>query len=108
MPTQHCSSYSNQITQSLPRVKDTPKTEITNCFIHRIQLKTVKSLKVIWCLGCLSSLSAQVIILTSELKETMVTRSRNHNILLVEGEVEETDQIKSGSHNLIFSSSNSH
>lgn len=48
-----------------PTATNTPKTEITNCFIHRIQLKTVKSLKVIWCLGCLSPLSAQMIILAS-------------------------------------------
>lgn len=76
--TLQCSSYSNQITQSLPEATNTPKTEITNYFIHRIQLKTVKSLKVIWSLGCLSSLSAQVIILVSELQEIIVMRGAGH------------------------------
>lgn len=42
LPTLQC-SFSQ--TASICRVT---KTEITNCFIHRIQLKTVKSLKVIW------------------------------------------------------------
>lgn len=74
VPTLQCSSYSNQITQSLPRVTNTPNSQITNCFIHRIQLKTVKSLKVIWCLGCLSLLSVQEIILASELQEILVMR----------------------------------
>lgn len=55
-----------------------PKTEITNCFIHRIQLKTVKSLKAIWCLlGCLSPLSAHVIIVPSELQEITVMRKHS-------------------------------
>lgn len=79
--TGKCASHSNKITLSSPRVTNTLKTEITICFIHRIQLKTVKSLKVIWCLRCLSPLSAQVIILASELQEISDDRSRNHNVL---------------------------
>lgn len=70
-----------------------PKTEITNCFIHRIQLKAVKSVKVIWCLGCLSALSAQVIILASELQEIMVMR---------EGRIIMYFQLKSVMRNNIF------
>ncbi len=80
--TGKCGSHSNKITLSSPRVTNTAKTEITICFIHRIQLKTVKSLKVIWCLGCLSPLSAQVIILASELQEIKSDdRSQNHHVL---------------------------
>lgn len=47
VPTLQCSPHLNHIAVSSPTVTNTPKSEITNCFIHRIQLKTVKSLKVI-------------------------------------------------------------
>lgn len=72
----------------LPKVTDTPKVEITNCFIHRIQLKTVKSPKVTWRFWFLSPLRAQVITLTSELQEILVKRGAR-NIFLVEGYVGE-------------------
>lgn len=71
----------------LPKVTNTPKVEIS-CFIHRIQLKTVKSPKVTWSLGCLSPLSAQVITLTSELQEILVKREAR-NIFSVERHIGE-------------------
>lgn len=104
----HCSRYSNQISQFLPRVTNTSETKITNCFIHRIQLKTVKSQKVIWCLGCLSPLSAQVITLASEFQEIMAKRGmRNSFSWKAYWGKAYSDQIKSGSCNSMFGWSHS-
>lgn len=77
LPTLQC-SFSQ--TASICRVT---KTEITNCFIHRIQLKTVKSLKVIWyrmliVTDCISDCTC----LWTQGKRRRVMTSENHNIQL--------------------------
>lgn len=79
----HRSSQSNQMTQPLLRVTKHPKSEITNCFIYSNQLKTVKSQKVIWCLGCLSSLSAHAIIVPVNSRNLSDERNWRLNIFPV-------------------------